>query len=68
MKTETKQDFYDVIAVNIEDSSISMMGEGKTMPNAEAIEKMAIMRRGVDECFYVIVPAGQYKGGDTYKQ
>ena len=57
---------YDVVAVNIFDSTISMMGEGHAMRDAKAIMKMAIIRRGVDEHFYSVVRAGMYKDGDKW--
>lgn len=59
---------FDVVAVNIETGIVRMMAEGKTQPNAEAVVKMAIMRRGLDEEFYAEVPAGSHKEGDNYKR
>lgn len=66
MKTEK---LYDVVAVNIETSIVSsLMAADKTLPNAEAIVSMAVMRRGgVGEEFFVEVPAGKYKAGDKYE-
>lgn len=58
---------YDAIAVNIETSEVRLFGEGKTKDNAEAISKMAVLRRGCDEEFYTEVPTGTYKEGDLYK-
>ncbi len=62
-----KAALFDVIAVNIKTGIISIMGEGKDARNAEAVILMAVMRRGVNEDFYVDVPAGTYKDGDTFK-
>ena len=59
---------FDVIAVNQKTRKIQFMAGAKTERNAEAIEKMAIMRRGLEEDFYLIVPEGTYKDGDTYRQ
>lgn len=57
---------YDVIAVSIRDSSILWVDRGKTLPNAEAIEMMAVMRQGVEDRFFTHVPTGTYKQGDQY--
>lgn len=59
--------FYDALAVNIETKKVRIFGEKKTLPNAEAISAMAVMRRGCDEEFYTEVPHGQYKEGDIYE-
>ena len=42
------------------------MGENKSASNAEAIERMALMRRGNDDNFFITVPAGKFKDGDSY--
>lgn len=65
-KTERHQ-LFDVIAVNYVNKSVRMMGQDKTEENAEAVQNMAIMRRGLDTCFYKVVPAGKYKDGDQYR-
>lgn len=57
---------YDVLAVNHGTGRISIMAENKTQRNAEAIENMAIMRRGLEEDFYVTVPTGTFKEGDQW--
>jgi hypothetical protein len=57
---------YDTVAVNFTTNIVQMMGVGKTRKNADAIEEMAIMRRGVEECWYTVVEAGKYKDGDTW--
>lgn len=57
---------FDVLAVNITTGIARLMAEGKTERNAEAIVKMAVMRRGVTVEFYVEAPAGKYKEGDIY--
>lgn len=65
-KQNNKPSLFDVIAVNIETNKVRMMATGKTERNAEAIEQMAVMRRGVEEEFFASVPAGLYKDGDDY--
>ena len=57
---------YDVLAVNIKTGIVRFMAQGKDERNAEAVVKMAVMRRGVDEEFYVAVKAGAYKESDKY--
>ena len=57
---------YDVVAVNIETDKVRVIAERKTLPNAEAIVKMAVIRRGVIEEFYSEAPCGQYRNGDSW--
>ncbi len=57
---------YDVIAVSLRTNKVRFMADRKTLNNAEAIEKMAVMRRGVDEEFFTTVPAGSFNEGDDY--
>jgi hypothetical protein len=58
--------FYDVVAVSIDDSTILWVYEKKTLPNAEAVVAMAIMRQGVEDRFFSPVPHGTYQQGDKY--
>lgn len=58
---------WDTLAVNIKTNKCRLFGERKDKPNADAIMKMAIMRRGCDEEFYVVVPAGLFREGDEYE-
>jgi len=58
---------FDVVAVNMKSNKVRFMAKGKTLHNAEATEKMAIMRHGVDEEFFATVPIGKYKEGDEWK-
>ena len=58
---------FDVIAVNLETVRVRLIAEDKTERNADAIENMAVMRRGVEEEFFVTVPHGVYKDGDTWE-
>jgi hypothetical protein len=58
---------FDVVEVDIRSGVVlKFMGERKTASNAEAIVKMAAMRRGVEKSFYAPVPAGKYIAGQTY--
>lgn len=57
---------FDVFEVDIATRKVRAMGTEKTERNAEAIERMAIMRRGNDSNFFVTVPAGLYADGDTF--
>jgi hypothetical protein len=58
---------FDVIEVCIESGKVlGFMTEGKTEKNAEAVVRMAVYRRGVENSFYAVVEAGKYKIGDTY--
>ena len=66
MNTET-DDQFDIIGVDIGTSRVRVIGVGKTQRNAEAYMEMAVMRRGVDDEFFVVVPAGMYNDGDKYR-
>lgn len=57
---------YDTLAVNIDTSAVRFFGRGKNLRSAEAIVNIAVARRGLDEEFYVVVPHGMYKEGDTF--
>lgn len=57
---------YDVLAVDMKTHRVTLIGEGKTARNAEAIEAMAVMRRGVDDEIFVTVKAGNYQDGDEW--
>lgn len=59
-------DLFDVIEVNSLHGDIRIMAEAKTKKNAEAIEAMAVMRRGGETNFFTTVPAGKYSEGDSY--
>lgn len=48
--------FYDVVAVRVDDSAQRMIAERKTLENAEAILRMAVARRGVDDEYFEILP------------
>ena len=58
---------FDVVEVNMETSVVKMMGFNKDEKNAEAILKFALMRRGGDDVFYSVEPAGIYRDGDKFK-
>lgn len=59
---------FDVIEVDTDTMKVRMMGESLSARNAEAVERMALMRRGNDNNFFTTVEAGKYKDGDTYAQ
>ena len=50
------QQLYNVIAVNRQSKQERVLATGKTRKNAEAIVKMAVMRRGLGEEYYKKVP------------
>ena len=57
---------FDVIEVDIETRKVRIMTDKpKDAANAEAIERMALMRRGDGTNFFDTVPAGKYADGDT---
>jgi len=58
---------YDVLAVNLKTNTVRFMAQGKTKANAEAIENMAVMRRGVDEEFFTTVISGSYSEGEKWE-
>jgi hypothetical protein len=47
---------FDVIAVNLKDRSERFLAERKSKPDAEAIVEMAVIRRGVDDEYFKLVP------------
>jgi hypothetical protein len=58
---------FDVFEVDIDSGVMRVMGKDKDARNAEAIERMAIMRRGNDDNFFVTCPAGKFSEGDKYQ-
>lgn len=63
----TTPQLYDVVAVNLVTNTVRVIASGKTQENAEAIENMAVMRRGVEEEFFTAVRAESYKDGDKWE-
>lgn len=60
---------FDVVEVDIESRKVRMMtDEPKSAANAEAIERMALMRRADGSNFFATVTAGKYADGDTYAE
>jgi hypothetical protein len=57
---------FDVLAVDMTTHKIEIMAEKKTKRNADAIEMMAVMRRGVETHFYTSEPSGKHKDGDEW--
>ena len=64
--TKTKTELYDVVAVNMDTNKVRIIAKDKTLPTAEAIIRMAVLRRGVEDEFYAEVPSGKFKEGDCY--
>ena len=59
-------DLFDVIEVDIDSGKVRLMTDKpKDAKSAEAIERMAIMRRATEYNFFKTVPAGKYADGDT---
>lgn len=54
---------YNVIAVRIADGTERTLAQDKSVIDAEAIVKMAVIRRGVNEEFYVIRKASEAANG-----
>lgn len=65
--SEDDGNLYDVVAVGIDDSRVIWVDRKKTLPNAEAVVAMAVMRQGVEDRFFAPVPHGRYKEGDKYE-
>ena len=61
------REMFDVIAVNLKTRAVRLMAERKNERNAEAIENMAVIRRGCDEEYFDTVPTGKYKEGDKVR-
>lgn len=59
-------DLKDVVAVDLVTDTVRIMAENKTERNADAIVNLAVMRRGVDEEFFAVVPHGKYSTGDKW--
>lgn len=60
-------DRVDVIAVSFDSGEILWLEPDRTEANAKAIINLAIARQGVEDRFYVVVPAGKHKAGETYE-
>lgn len=54
--TQTTPHLWDVVAENIKTGERRFLANGKTEANADAISNMAVLRRGVEEEFYIVVP------------
>lgn len=66
MVAHMKETLFDVVAVDLKTHTVRLMAEKKTARNAEAIENMCVMRRGVEEEFFSAVPHGKYDAGDKW--
>lgn len=63
----TQEELYDVVAVNLYTYRVRILASRKILPDAEAVVKMAVMRRGCDEEIFAEVPVGKYSEGDLWK-
>lgn len=61
-----RENLFDVVAVNLDTNKVRLIANGKTKENAEAIQNMAVMRRGVDEEFFAACTSRKYKEGDLW--
>lgn len=57
---------YDVLAVNIKTGAVRILEKDSEGDDADAVVKMAVMRRGVEEEFFAAVNAGSHRTGDKY--
>lgn len=62
-------DLLDVLEVQLAPPhKVRVIDTEKTERNAEAIVKMAVMRRGVECSFFTTAPARKFRDGDSYPQ
>jgi len=59
-------DLYDVAAVSLEAGTVRLIETRKPRREAEAIVTMAVIRRGIDQEFFVEVAAGSYQEGERW--
>ena len=60
-------ELFDVVAVDLKSNQILWVERKKTLPNAEAIVSMAVMRQGVEDRFFAPVAHGTYNEGDRWE-
>lgn len=59
---------YDVIEVGMKKPHpVRIIDRDKAMKDADAIVKMAVMRRGVEAHFFTTVEPGAYSDGEPYR-
>lgn len=58
---------YDVLGVNLKTRIVRVMGKDLNESDADAFERMAVLRRGVEEEFFVTVPHDFYANGDRWE-
>jgi hypothetical protein len=56
----------DVVAVDLVNYKATVIATDRTSDNAQAVVKMAVLRRGCEENMFVAVPAGKWKTGDRW--
>jgi hypothetical protein len=64
---KTKEKIYDVVCVSTETFKVLWVDPNHKLHEAEAIERMAIARQGVEDRFFNSLPHGEYEVGDEYK-
>lgn len=57
---------FDVIAINTKNYKVRILAKDKDKNDAEAIVKMAIVRRGAEEEIFTTASAGRLKDGDEW--
>ena len=57
---------FDVVAVDLKTLKVRLIAENKTERDANAIEEMAVIRRGVKQEFFSAVKHGAYKEGQQW--
>ena len=57
---------YDTLEVNLKSRIVRIMDTGMNEDNAEACLRIAVMRRGCNEQFFVVVPTATYREGETW--
>ena len=57
----------DVLAVHLKTGKVRILAHNKDEENAEAVVAMAVMRRGVEDEFFVAVPSNSYSEGELWR-
>jgi hypothetical protein len=52
-KTDMSDDRYDVLGVNLRSKTVRIISRDLSAPNADALVKLAVMRRGIEDEFFV---------------
>ena len=61
------EDLFDVLEIGIRDGRVrGIISSAKTLKNAEAIEALAVRRRGVLNSFFALARAESHAVGDEF--